>query len=145
MHKITLATIVTLLVSYMPAAHAQVDEAIVAAEKSWAKAVVAMDLVALAEIYSDDLIYAHSTGTIETKKEYLEKLKLGTQKYVLVEHQSTTTKTFGNAAIAHSMVRMKGVSPKEPFDSKLMMIHVWVMQGGKWRLVAHQTTKLMDY
>ena len=145
MRKITLAILVTLAMFHALAFGAEGDEAIVAAEKAWAKAVMATDIAALEEIYSDDLIYAHSTGIVETKKEYLDKLKQKTQKYDLVEHQSTTTKVFGNSAIAHSMMHMKGTNPKEKFDSKLMMIHVWVMQRGKWRLVAHQTTKLMDY
>jgi len=40
---------------------------------------------------------------------------------------------------------MKGTNATGPFDSKLMLIHVWVKQRGKWRMVAHQTTKLADY
>ena len=56
-----------------------------------------------------------------------------------------TIKTFADSAIAHAIVRMKGTTKGEPFDSKLMMMHLWVKQGGKWRLAAHQTTKLEDY
>lgn len=124
---------------------ADADDSIVAAEKNWAKSVVALDFSALEQIYSDDLIYAHSTGVTDTKKEYLDKLKQGKQKYSLIEHETMKTKIFGNAAIAHATVRMKGISPTEAFDRQLMMIHVWVMQGGKWRMVAHQTTKLKEY
>jgi ketosteroid isomerase-like protein len=124
---------------------AEGDAAILAAEKNWAKAVMALDFKALDEIYSDDLIYAHSTGIVETKKEYLDKLKQGTQKYSLIQHENITVRSLGNAAIAHANVRMKGTGAMGPFDSKLMMIHVWVQQDGKWRLAAHQTTKLGDY
>jgi ketosteroid isomerase-like protein len=136
--------LVTFCASLLTVRGAFADEAIVAAEKNWAKAVMAMDFKAMEEIYSDDLIYAHSTGVVESKKEYLDKLRKGTQKYELVEHENTTTKVFGNAAIAHATVRMKGTSSDKPFHSRLMLIHVWVMQGGKWRMVAHQTTKLAD-
>jgi ketosteroid isomerase-like protein len=145
MRKMMLTLVVTLLAGPLAAQTADKNDAIVAAEKNWAKAVMAMDFNSLEGIYSDDLLYAHSTGIVENKKEYLDKLRSGTQKYELIEHQSTTVKSFGNAAIAHAIVRMKGTSAKMPFDSKLMMIHVWVMQDGKWRLAAHQTTKLADY
>jgi ketosteroid isomerase-like protein len=145
MRKITPIMLALLVSGHLIAFAADADDPILTAEKSWAKSVMAMDIKALEEIYSDDLIYAHSTGVTETKREYLDKLKQGTQKYTLIEHQSTQTKMFGDSAIAHSTVRMKGTSATGSFDSKLMMIHVWVMQGGKWKLVAHQTTKLMDY
>ena len=121
------------------------DDEILAAEKNWAKVVMALDFAAMDELYSEDLIYAHSTGIVETKKEYLDKLKQGMQKYALIEHQKTTIRRFGDSAIAHATMRMKGTNPAGPFDSKLMLIHVWVKQGGKWRMVAHQTTKLADY
>lgn len=145
MPKMTPSILAILFAAHVIAWGAEADDPILTAEKNWAKAVVALDFKALEEIYSDDLIYAHSTGLTEGKKEYLDKLKQGKQKYSRIEHESTKTKVFGNAAIAHSTVRMSGVSPTEKFDRQLMMIHVWVMQGGKWRMVAHQTTKLKDY
>ena len=58
--------------------------------------------------------------------------------YVRVNHR------FGDAAVAHSRVVMRGDSPTGVFNSRLMMIHVWVEEGGQWRLAAHQTTKLED-
>jgi ketosteroid isomerase-like protein len=118
------------------------EDAVVAAEKQWAKAVTSNDYAALEQILSPELIYAHSTGVIETKSDYLGKLKSGTQKYDVIDHQKTTVKLHGTAAAAHSIVIMQGVSPTGPFDNRLMMMHLWVKSGGKWQLAAHQTTKL---
>lgn len=112
------------------------------AEKNWAAAVTRSDVAALERILDDELIYAHSTGVIETKKEYLGRLRRGAQRYDVIEHQRLTVKVHGEAAVAHSHVHMKGVSDQRPFDDKLMMLHLWVRRGGQWRLVAHQTTKL---
>ncbi|MGE4001122.1 MAG: nuclear transport factor 2 family protein [Planctomycetaceae bacterium] len=58
--------------------------------------------------------------------------------------QQSTIRTFGDSAVAHSRVRMSGTSQGTPFDSKLLIMHVWVKQDGSWRLVAHQTTKPDD-
>jgi len=115
---------------------------ILAAEKRWAEAVIALDFAALEKIYHDGLIYAHSTGTIETKGEYLAKLRSGKQKYDVIEHHKTTIRTQGDAAVAHSIVTMKGTNPAGPFDNKLMMIHTWFKGAGGWQLAAHQTTEL---
>ena len=112
------------------------------AERDWAAAVVAHDYAALEQILADQLIYAHSTGTVESKKEYLEKLRSNAQRYDVIKHASMKVKVYGDAAVTHSMVRMTGESGDEPFDNQLMMMHLWVMQDGNWRLAAHQTTML---
>ena len=145
MREITLTILVTFLAGQTTVVAGDTEEAVRMAEENWAEAVTSTDFATMKEIYSDDLIYAHSTGVIESKAEYLDKLKTGSQKYDLIDHQKTTIKIFADSAIAHSIVRMKGTSKGQPFDSKLMMLHLWVKQGGKWRLAAHQTTKLEDY
>lgn len=121
---------------------AGIEDQVVAAEKSWAKAVMENDAAALDKILAPDLIYAHSTGVVETKADYLGKLKAGTQKYDLIDHEKTTVKVHGNAAVAHSVVVMRGTNASGPFDNRLMMMHLWVKDGSSWRLAAHQTTRL---
>jgi len=124
------------------AAAAGPEDAVRNAEKQWAAAVVAGDFAAVDRLLSSSLIYAHSTGVIETKAEYLGKLRSGTQKYTGIDHESLTVKMHGDAAVAHSKVRMRGTNAQGPFDNVLMMLHLWVKEGGQWRLAAHQTTKL---
>lgn len=118
------------------------NQAVAKAEREWAQAVAARDFDLLEQILSDELIYAHSTGVIESKREYLEKLKSGQNRYDQIEHEKMTIKVFGSAAVAHSIVRMRGQSSGQPFDNRLMMMHTWIHQNGRWRLVAHQTTRL---
>jgi ketosteroid isomerase-like protein len=118
------------------------DDELQKVEKGWAAAVAARDFAALGRILGDDLIYAHSTGLIETKAEYLAKLREGSQRYNGIEYSSMTVRNLGSSAVVHSVVRMHGTTKGEPFDNKLMMMHVWAKQGAGWRLVAHQTTRL---
>ena len=112
------------------------------AEKNWVKAVVARDFSALDRIYDDTLIYAHSTGIVETKDEYLAKLKSGAQKYTSIDLEKSIIRVHGNAAVAHHIAVMKGTNAAGPFDNRLMMIHTWVKKGGGWTLAAHQTTQI---
>ena len=111
-------------------------------EKSWVAAVVARDQGALERMLGDQLIYAHSTGIIDSKTDYLTKLKTGAQNYTGIEHQTMTIKPYGDAAVVHAKVRMTGKNKDGPFDNQLMMMHLWAKQGGRWQLVAHQTTRL---
>lgn len=141
MKRISLILLLTLAGSVCALSADPKDE-ILEAEKRWAKAVIALDFAALEKIYHDGLIYAHSTGIIETKGEYLGKLRTGKQKYDVIEHHKTTIRTQGDGAVAHSIVTMKGTNPAGPFDNKLMMIHTWFKGADGWQLAAHQTTQL---
>src|SRR3954469_16808601 len=102
------------------------DQEIIAAEKGGAAAVVAKDFTRLDGMLTPDLIYAHSTGIIDDKKQYLEKMRAGKQNYAGVEHTYTPVRLHGDAAVAHSQMRMHGTNASGPFDDRLMMMHLWV-------------------
>lgn len=126
----------------LPLATFAAESDIVASEKAWAKAVTTRDFDALEKIYADNLIYAHSTGAIESKADYMGKLRQGVARYDAIDHEKTTVEMHGNSAVAHSIVVMRGEAAAGPFNNKLMMIHFWVKDGKDWKLVAHQTTTL---
>ena len=133
----------TLLIAALPSAlRASMEDEVRQAEKEWAAAVTAKDFAKVDKILADGLIYAHSTGIVETKAEYLAKVRGGTQNYDAIEHSKIQIKVYGNTAVAHSHVRMAGTNAAGPFDNKLMMMHFWVKEGGAWKLAAHQTTQL---
>ena len=50
---------------------ADIDAQIQTAEKGWADATMRGDIAVLEGIYSDHLIYAHSTGVVQTKAELM--------------------------------------------------------------------------
>jgi len=143
MIRTALTALLVLATASLALAAGPADE-IIAAEKAWAKAVTSLDYAALEKILSPELIYAHSTGVIESKNQYLGKLKAGTQKYDVIDHQKTTVRPFGDAVVAHSILVMQGTSATGPFDHKLMMMHLWVKKNGQWQLAAHQTTRLTE-
>ena len=126
----------------LPSLAADVKEEIRKEDKAWAAAVVARDFPALEKIYADELIYAHATGAIESKQDYLGRLRKGAQRYEGVTHESIRIVPYGDSAVTHSIMRMTGTSNGQSFNDHVMMLHLWVKQGGKWRLAAHQTTKL---
>jgi len=139
MRPFILINVLALLASL---ALAQSEDELRQAEKAWAAAVTQRDFNALERLLHDDLIYAHSTGVIETKQQYVGRLRTGAQRYDRIEHEKITVKLHGNAAVVHAFVRMTGEADKRPFDNRLMILHLWVRQGNQWRLAAHQSTQL---
>jgi ketosteroid isomerase-like protein len=126
----------------LPTLTAAGEDEVSATEKAWAAAVVAQDFAKLDQFLSADLIYAHSTGAVESKDEYLKRLHSGAQKYDAIEYEKTAVHVYGDSAVAHSHLTMRGVSNGAPFNNRLMMMHVWVKKAGRWQLTAHQTTQL---
>ncbi len=133
---------VSLLIGASVTARAAGEEELVNAEKSWAAAVVARDFAALERIFTDDLIYAHATGAVESKAEYIGRLRSGKLKYDSLRHENIRVAVHGDSAVTHSSVQMTGASNGENFSDHLMMLHCWVKQAGRWRLAAHQTTNV---
>jgi ketosteroid isomerase-like protein len=129
------------LLAIVPARGATEDE-IRAADQRWAAAVKNRDTAALDKMYTSGLIYAHASGIVEDKAKYIGRLKSGKQKYDAVQIESTKIVPYGDSAVSHSVVRTIGTNDNGPFNDHVMMMHVWVKQGGEWRLAAHQTTKI---
>ena len=112
------------------------------AKWAWATAVKSKDLAALDKMFLPGLVYAHATGPIESKDVYINRLKEGKQRYDSVTIESTRVFPYGDSALSHSIVRVTGVNSAGPFNDHVMMMHMWVKQGGAWRLAGHQTTKV---
>ena len=118
------------------------EDEIRAADQLWAAAVKSGNTAALERIYTGGLIYAHASGKVENKSQYIDRLKSGKQKYNDVVIESAKVVVYGDSAISLSVVRMRGTNDDGPFNDHVMMMHVWVKQRGGWHLAAHQTTKI---
>lgn len=108
---------------------------------SFIAAVKKNDVAAVATFLAEDLVYTHSTGIVEGKKEYLAKLKTGDQKYTGIDFISPKIRAFGDTAVINTQARMTGATKGVPFDNTLFLMQVWVKQGASWKMVAHQTTR----
>ena len=135
--------VVAVALSALPLCAGAEDD-VLKAEHEWAAAVTAGHFDHVAGLLDDTLIYAHSSGIIESKSEYLGKLRSGAQQYTAITHEKSTVRIHGNAAVVHTIGRMAGTNAAGPFDNRLMIMHTWVQSGGKWLLAAHQTTQLPE-
>ncbi len=111
-------------------------------EKQWVQAVLKKDLGALDRLLSADLLYGHASNVLDTKASYIAKLKSGAQVYRTLEQRKLQVKMHGSTAVTHSWVHVTGVNAEGQFDDKIMMLHVWVREGGGWKLAGHQTARV---
>jgi len=118
------------------------EEEVRAAENAWMDAVMKRDIPALERIFTPDLIYAHSTGNIETRDEYIARLKAGKQRYDTMNYEKTKVAVHGNSVVFHAIARFTGKNDAGAFNDHLMVMHTWVKKGKQWQLAAHQTTRI---
>jgi ketosteroid isomerase-like protein len=119
------------------------SDAVKAAEKSWASATIAGDEAKLKQVLADDLTYTHSSGDTDSKTVFIDNLKTGARKYHKVDYESMDVRQYGNTAILRATPNVetsqKGGSPAA---AHLRFIHVWVLENGRWQMVAHQSLRL---
>ncbi len=120
----------------------QIEQAITKLEAEWVDALIKVDAAALERLYSDQLTYTHSSGTTDTKAEYIANLKTGRTKYESLVREDVKVRVYGNTALHTSKTSYKLVNNGQPQSFSVKMLHVWVKEGKSWRLVAHQTTRL---
>lgn len=141
MIRLTLVSLTLLTVSY--AAEPQTKEAVAALDKAWAAATVKGDAATLNKLLAEDLNYIHSTGLIDSKKMFIDKLQNGQQKYFKLQHEGMEVRLYGPTAVvtATAMVESssKGVNNA---PGRLRFMHVWYYSKGAWQLVAHQSLRI---
>ena len=115
---------------------------VLAAEDRRYKAMQDADMTTLDELCADALSYAHSSGTRDTKSEYLGKLRSGYYVYRRIDHPVERVEVVGDTAIVigrmTSDVEVQGVL--KTIDN--LALAVWTREAGGWRLLAYAPTSL---
>jgi len=128
--------------STLPAADARDD--VRAAETRRFAAMGAGDLDTLATFLADDLTYTHSSGRVESKKEYLDSLRAGRLKYLSITPEVTDVRVYGDAAVATGRSAMKVSNAGQEQSFRIVFTDVWARRDGRWRMVAWQATRLPE-
>lgn len=139
--RLTVAALLVAALALPARAHAQsAEQAVRQVEDRRIKALVDDDVATLEAIFADDLTYTHSSAAVDTKASYIAALRSGKTKYESVDRQPSTVRVYGDAAVmtGEALVGLRGRAEKLALRYTL----VYVKQGGQWRMVAWQSTRL---
>jgi ketosteroid isomerase-like protein len=130
-----------LLAAVLPAyAQDAAGQPVLKLEDQWTDALVKADTAFLERLYSDDIVYVHTNGTVNTKSQVIEGIKSGKAKYLSIERSEVKVQDYGDTQIVTSRAVVKVNTVTLPSR----MIHVFVRQNGAWRMAAYQSTRLTD-
>lgn len=97
----------------------------------------------LAAIFSDDLHYAHSNATLDTKKSFIDVLTSGKTKYIDMTYEKRDfTFPAPTIALMTGRVHVKVEAGANKLDSVLSYMAVWRLENGSWKFLAWQSCKV---
>ena len=115
---------------------------VLAAEQQRCAAMVAGDVDALDRLLGDELLYGHTSGTLDTKDAYLEKFRAGALTYPSMSSEPVQVHVHGDVVLLWIEARGHVTTPVVDKDMHNRTLCVWQQRGDRVVLVAHQTTVL---
>jgi ketosteroid isomerase-like protein len=143
MKKTTLLFLFLACFSVKNIAQNKTEQAIATAVETLRKAMIDGDRAALTAIAAEELSYGHSSGLIENKAEFVEKIASGKSDFVKIDIQEQTIKIVGKTAIVrHKMFGDTNDNGKAG-NLKLYVLLIFQKQKGDWKLLARQAAKIL--
>ncbi len=117
-------------------------QAVLAAEDRRYRAMQDADLQVLEELCADALSYTHSSGTRDTKGEYLAKVGSGYYVYRRIDHPVERLEVAGDTAVVVGRMTADITVQGTPKTIDNLSLAVWTRASGDWRLLAYAPTPL---
>lgn len=141
MKKIVVAS---LLYFYVLQTNAQTkpEKAVAGAAEQLHKAMVDADAAMLEKLTLQSLSYGHSSGHIDNKKEFVEKIVSGKSDFVSIDMEDVSIAVSGKVAIVRHVLFAKTNDNNKPGEVRLRVLLIWQKQHGTWKLLARQAIKI---
>jgi ketosteroid isomerase-like protein len=116
------------------------------AERARIEALTNSDVPRLQKLLADDLTYTHSTGTAESKAEFLHRIQSGELKYEAMQHQNdVSVRLYGDTGILTGTSRVKVRAQGHALSLHIRFTEIWVRRDHvTWQLVAWQATRIAE-
>src|SRR5439155_21455993 len=98
------------------------------------------DVRALERLWSDGYTQVSSVGQVDTRQATLEKRRAGQVFFDAVDVKELKATVYGEAAITHELLHVKGQIPGYALDTDVRALRVFVRRDGRWRCVTAQYT-----
>jgi hypothetical protein len=108
------------------------------AEQRWANGMIRGNLLDLNKVLADDIVYTHSDTRPETKQQIIDGIKTGETKINAIDFADSKYRQYGDTVIANHKLTLDNAKSGK---LTLYVTHVWVKEGGEWKLANRQSTR----
>jgi len=106
-------------------------------------AMVDANKTVLEKLVAEKLSYGHSSGHIDDKKEFVEKIVSGASDFVTIYLTEQTISISDNVAVVRHVLSAKtNDAGKGPGEVHLQVLMIWQKQKAGWKLLARQAVKI---
>jgi ketosteroid isomerase-like protein len=102
------------------------------------------DISTLNELIADDLIYTHSSARLDTKQSLIGNMESGSTVYTSVVPSDVKALECGDTVILTGSCRISVMANGKPNSFGVRFTDVYANKGGKWQMVAWQSTRTPD-
>jgi uncharacterized protein (TIGR02246 family) len=106
------------------------------------RAMVENDLEKLAALLADDLVYVHSDGNVESKPEFLQRLRTGSLRYRSIQPADVRVRTYDNVAVVTGRSQMAATGGGSDREFEVRYTAVYTASADRWQLVSWQSTRI---
>lgn len=101
------------------------------------------DKKGLETIAHKELSYGHSSGRVETQKEFIETLISGKSVFKKIRFQDQHIDIVGNTAVVRHTLLADTLDGGVVNSIKIHVVLVWVKQNEEWKLLTRQAVKIV--
>jgi hypothetical protein len=113
-------------------------------QKQFEDASIAADAAKVSALMSDDAIFVHGSGAVQTKAEYIRSLTSGQLKLFTYQMDGGKVVFFRGGAVVSGPTEISLVVPggASPRSLRLLISTVWVEKPSGWQVVLNQGTNI---
>jgi ketosteroid isomerase-like protein len=113
-------------------------------DKKRMTAMAQKDVATLNALLADDLVYTHSSARLDTKQSLIGAMESGSTVYTAVEPSDVKGQDLGDTVVLTGSCRISVMSGGRPNNFGVRFTDVYANKGGRWQMVAWQSTRLPD-
>lgn len=111
-------------------------------EEARLAATTEQDAETLERLLSDDLVYTHSSGAVDTKASFLEHVRNGPIQYRQIVRSDQSARLAGDTALFTGRAEIHVDFDGHRVDLDLRYLAVWARVDGTWRFEAWHSTPI---
>jgi hypothetical protein len=117
----------------------QIEE-LLAVERRYDAALLSADMAALEGILDEQFFLNDFMGGVVARSELLNYVREGKLKFHGIEPHEISAQHYGDTGLVTGWTDMKAELQEEMSEVKSRFLHVYIKEGGSWRMVAAQGT-----
>ena len=119
------------------------EKAVAAAVEQLRTAMINAEKTILESLTAEKLSYGHSSGVIDDKRSFVDKIVSGASNFASIDLVEQTITISDDVAIVRHVLNGKtNDAGKEPGEVHLRILLVWQKEKGSWRLLARQAVRI---